>query len=42
MGIEKCSPLFLDEFSEKRTLLFETLRNVGLKIPAEFAASKKE
>lgn len=35
IGIEKCSPLFSDEFTEKRKLLFETLRNAGLKVPAE-------
>jgi ArsR family metal-binding transcriptional regulator len=35
IGIEKCAPLFSDEFTEKRKLLFETLRNAGLKVPAE-------
>lgn len=42
IGLEKCSSLFSDEFTEKRKLLFETLRNVGIKIPAEFVELKKE
>jgi ArsR family metal-binding transcriptional regulator len=35
ISIEKCAPLFSDEFTEKRKLLLETLRNAGLKVPAE-------
>ncbi|MCX8118084.1 MAG: hypothetical protein N3G78_09150 [Desulfobacterota bacterium] len=31
--IEKCSPLFSDAYSEKRSLLLETLHNIGLKGP---------
>lgn len=40
IGIEKCAPLFSDdEFTEKRNLLLEVLRNAGLKVPAESSES---
>jgi ArsR family metal-binding transcriptional regulator len=31
--ITKCTPLFLDEYEEKRKILFELLQNAGLDIP---------
>ncbi len=37
--VEQCFPLFSNEFSEKRGLLLETLRNVGLNVPAESSES---
>jgi len=42
IGIEKCSPLFLEEFAEKKALLLETLRDVGIKIPVEPSGSNEE
>lgn len=39
LGIEKCRPLFTDQFKEKRKILLETLRDVGLKVPFEFMES---
>jgi ArsR family metal-binding transcriptional regulator len=33
--IVKCTPLFMDNFREKRKVLLETLQNAGLKVPLE-------
>ena len=38
--IVKCSPLFSDQFKEKRKVLLETLKNAGLKVPSEFMESE--
>lgn len=40
IGIEKCRPLFTDQFKEKRKILLDTLRDAGLKIPTEFLESQ--
>jgi ArsR family metal-binding transcriptional regulator len=40
IGIEKCHPLFSDQFKEKRKILLETLKNAGLKVPPEFIESQ--
>lgn len=40
LEIEKCRPLFTDPFKEKRRILLETLKDAGLKVPAEFLESK--
>ena len=34
--IAKCTPLFTDDFKEKRKVLLEILQNAGLKVPPEF------
>jgi ArsR family metal-binding transcriptional regulator len=39
--IVKCTPLFSDQFKEKRKVLLETLQNAGLKVPAEFLESER-
>jgi len=39
--IVKCTPLFMDNFKEKREVLLETLQNAGLKVPLEFLESEK-
>jgi len=39
--ILKCTPLFSDQFKEKRKVLLETLQNAGLKVPAEFLESER-
>lgn len=41
IGIEKCTPLFSDEFKEKRKVLLEILQNAGLKVPPEFLESER-
>lgn len=38
--VEKCTPLFSDEFKEKRKVLLEILQNAGLKVPPEFLESE--
>jgi len=40
--VEKCTPLFSDQFKEKRKILFETLQNAGLKVPLEFLESERK
>ncbi len=40
IGIEKCRPLFTDQFKEKRTVLLETLKNAGLKVPSGLIESQ--
>jgi len=37
--IAKCTPLFIDNFKEKRKVLLEILQNAGLKVPPEFLES---
>jgi ArsR family metal-binding transcriptional regulator len=39
--IVKCTPLFSDQFKEKRKVLLETLKNAGLKVPPEFLESER-
>ena len=39
--VEKCTPLFSDEFKEKRKVLLEILQNAGLKVPPEFLESER-
>jgi len=39
--VTKCLPLFLDEFKEKRKMLFEILQNARLKVPSEFFESEE-
>jgi ArsR family metal-binding transcriptional regulator len=39
--IAKCTPLFLDQFKEKRKVLLETLQSAGLKVPPEFLESAR-
>jgi ArsR family metal-binding transcriptional regulator len=39
--VEKCTPLFSDEFKEKRKMLLEILQNAGLKVPPEFLESER-
>ena len=34
MGITKCTPLFLDEYQEKRKVLFELLHAAGYDVPS--------
>ena len=41
IGIVSCTPLFSDQFMEKRRVLLETLQNAGLKVPPEFLESEK-
>ncbi|MGB9628981.1 MAG: (Fe-S)-binding protein [Thermodesulfobacteriota bacterium] len=40
LEIEKCRPLFTDQFKEKRRNLLETLKDAGLKVPSEFLESQ--
>jgi ArsR family metal-binding transcriptional regulator len=39
--IAKCTPLFMDDFKEKRNVLLEILQNAGLKVPPEFLESER-
>ena len=39
--IVKCTPLFSDQFKEKRKVLLEILQHAGLKVPSEFLESEK-
>ena len=39
--IAKCTPLFLDQFKEKRKVLLEILQNAGLKVSSEFSESER-
>jgi len=40
--VEKCTPLFSDQFKDKRKVLLETLQNAGLKVPSEFLESERK
>ncbi len=40
IDVDKCLPLFSDQFKEKRKVLLEILKNAGLKVPPDFYESE--
>lgn len=39
LGIERCKPLFTNQFKEKRKILLDTLRDAGLNDSSKFLES---